>query len=327
MNTSTLSPTTSICADINFDEFVAFPATFKDDEFGELDSAYSAVYAYPRPDSGLQRQDVEPDEQSPPVVLNSTECITIDPRVLGTSGQKSPRPTSPVSTLICLSSSVHKMGLGELELQQQNLQELEEEYDRLKTEISKQRKLTRELQHQREMELQAERVAVQEQGQEQEQEQEQEEQTVGVNGAYKKPERDAERPWITPNHKTEGHNKRSENIKHAVTAASTLYHPLPRPPVSWGSGKCNSGKRIFNYTYQGELEVGRTFTTSQISEFIRDHHLHVNRLTGVPDTKNSRLKLWIQITPADYTRRHPHKESGRCRFTQCPARHSRLTRR
>jgi hypothetical protein len=106
-------------------------------------------------------------------------------------------------------------------------------------------------------------------------------------------------------------NKRPINIHNLDP--SQFYLPLQETPRSWGSIDPATGMHLFRYTPEGELLPQLEYTVSQITEYLSTHPLHQIR-----GTKNSGLIFQVQITPADSSKRYPHKGSNKCRFASCP---------
>ncbi|RDL40418.1 uncharacterized protein BP5553_00397 [Venustampulla echinocandica] len=92
------------------------------------------------------------------------------------------------------------------------------------------------------------------------------------------------------------------------------YQPLPQMPVTWGPLDPDTHKPIFQYTKYGELMPGSTFTVDQMITYLAQHPLHY----GCADKRHSKLRLWVQVSPADSRGRYPHKDSMKCRFRDCP---------
>jgi hypothetical protein len=104
-------------------------------------------------------------------------------------------------------------------------------------------------------------------------------------------------------------NSRSSNIKHFDSAQ--YYQPLASIPPSWGEGRCH-GEALFQYNHAGQLNPSSTFTPQQIIDFIVHHPL--NTYHG----KSSGLTIWIQVAPADSSKRSGDDKSDKCRFECCP---------
>jgi hypothetical protein len=114
-------------------------------------------------------------------------------------------------------------------------------------------------------------------------------------------------------------NKRKENGEKVLAIAAKTYKDIPTKPASWGPINPDTGRPTFEYTKYGELMLGQTFTTSQISDYLAYHPIHGVLPNGSPDTKDSGLKLWVQYAGADSNARYPSPDkSNKCRFTNCP---------
>jgi hypothetical protein len=109
-------------------------------------------------------------------------------------------------------------------------------------------------------------------------------------------------------------NKRQANIE--SIDPSKYYHRLSEAPRSWKPRNDNS-TLTFQYDEYGELSVNDKFSPDQIGQYLYDHPLNYDQ-NDVYDYKNSRLTLWIQVTPADSGRRYPCASSSKCRFADCP---------
>jgi hypothetical protein len=108
-------------------------------------------------------------------------------------------------------------------------------------------------------------------------------------------------------------NKRKANIE--SIDPSKYYHRPSKDPRSWKPRNDNS-MLAFQYNEYGELATNK-FSPNQIDQYLYDHPLNYDR-NGVYVGKNSRLTLWIQVTPADSGSRYPSPSSGKCRFADCP---------
>ncbi|KAL3425942.1 hypothetical protein PVAG01_02733 [Phlyctema vagabunda] len=114
-------------------------------------------------------------------------------------------------------------------------------------------------------------------------------------------------------------NRRPNNI--ASFDSLHFYEPLQNPPAPWGSINPSTGKPVFQYTAEGELEPILKLTVNQMIEYIAGHPLHRrDPATGEINGQDSGLSLRIQITPADSLRRYPQRQSDKCRFQDCPIR-------
>ena len=96
---------------------------------------------------------------------------------------------------------------------------------------------------------------------------------------------------------------------------SKYYQQLSKDPHSWKPRNDNS-MLTFQYNEYGELATNK-FSPNQIDQYLYDHPLNYDR-NGVYVGKNTRLTLWIQVTPADSGRRYPSASSDKCRFVDCP---------
>ena len=112
-------------------------------------------------------------------------------------------------------------------------------------------------------------------------------------------------------------NKRKANIESIDT--SKYYQRLPNTPRSWNPPNDN-GMLTFQYNEYGELSTNK-FSPDQIEQYLYNHPLNYDR-NGFFLGKNSRLTLWIQVTPADAGRRYPSASSDKCRFADCPIPHN-----
>lgn len=119
----------------------------------------------------------------------------------------------------------------------------------------------------------------------------------------KLPQTDPQKPWIRINATTQGKTKRSAMINNFVP--EEVYPPLAATPAPW---------EHFTYTQHGELQKGRTYSASQILDYLYRHPLNVTEADGT-----KRLRIWIQRFPSDSARRYPHATSSRCRFEECSA--------
>jgi hypothetical protein len=117
------------------------------------------------------------------------------------------------------------------------------------------------------------------------------------------PQRPESKPWVRINASTMGKNSRSGKINQYD--ASHYYSKVPHPTGPWTSGR---GKQ---FTYNQWHEFSRNdFTASQLKDFIYQH----------PKSKDSKLTLYIQRSPADSKRRYPTSTLDKCRFSCCPMR-------
>ncbi|KAF2816014.1 uncharacterized protein BDZ99DRAFT_493926 [Mytilinidion resinicola] len=116
-----------------------------------------------------------------------------------------------------------------------------------------------------------------------------------------RPETDKDKHWIRINQTTEGKTSRTGKINH-YKAEEMYNHSLPHTIGDW-----QGSKTLFQYDRNGELQQ-RTYSAKEIREFLYEH----------PRTKDCKLKLWIQKSPADSARRYPQEHSSKCRFRCCP---------
>lgn len=124
-------------------------------------------------------------------------------------------------------------------------------------------------------------------------------------GTFELQKLDPKKPWIGKNYTSEGKSVRSQKINNFN--AEIVYNKpeaqLPPLGKSWTSSKGTK----FEYTEQGEL-MASTSSTEQMRQFIYEH----------PRTKNCKLRLWVQVSPADSAKRYPCEDSSSCRFADCP---------
>ncbi|KAF2491943.1 hypothetical protein BU16DRAFT_529340 [Lophium mytilinum] len=116
-----------------------------------------------------------------------------------------------------------------------------------------------------------------------------------------KPETDKDKHWIRINQTTEGKTSRTGKINH-YKAEEMYNHNLTHTIGDW-----QGSKTLFQYDRNGELQQ-RTYSAKEIREFLYEH----------PRTRDCKLKLWIQKSPADSARRYPQEHSSKCRFRCCP---------
>jgi hypothetical protein len=119
-----------------------------------------------------------------------------------------------------------------------------------------------------------------------------------------KPEASSEHPWGRINASTRGLTSRTGKINHfkPEEVYQTIPHPLNREWTTRGGKK-------FAYNQWGELQRA-SFGSNMLKEFILQH----------PKTKDCKLTLYIQRSPADSMRRYPTKNGSACRFAECPMR-------
>lgn len=141
----------------------------------------------------------------------------------------------------------------------------------------------------------------------------------------KEPKREAGKPSGIVKQKKTPQNKRSANIQKAVFDAEKYYKIIPTKPSAWGA-ITESGELPFQYTTEGELIPGRSYTVDQIIEYLSKHPLHDN--VGEQNHLDTRsgLKLWIQRAPADGKQRYPSEISDICRFKNCPISNRTITK-
>ena len=127
--------------------------------------------------------------------------------------------------------------------------------------------------------------------------------TKYVNTTFvpEKPKTDRRAWWVRVNGITEGKTSRTGKINQYD--ADEVYGPLLPHPL----GKWMGRKTCFRYNKYGELSE-KTYTARQIREFLYEH----------PETKDCKLKLWIQKSPADSARRYGTPDLSKCRFKDCP---------
>jgi hypothetical protein len=119
-----------------------------------------------------------------------------------------------------------------------------------------------------------------------------------------KPEASSEHPWGRINASTKGLTSRTGKINHFKP--EEVYQNIPHPLD--GEWSTRGGKK-FEYNRWGELQRP-SFGFHMLKEFILQH----------PKTKDCKLTLYIQRSPADSMRRYPTKNGSECRFTECPMR-------
>ncbi|OCL01554.1 hypothetical protein AOQ84DRAFT_443941 [Glonium stellatum] len=127
--------------------------------------------------------------------------------------------------------------------------------------------------------------------------------TKHINATFlpEKPKTDERAWWVRINGITEGKTSRTGKINQYD--ADEVYGPLlPHPLGNWTGRKTS-----FGYNKYGELSE-KTYTARQIREFLFEH----------PQTKDCKLKLWIQRSPADSARRYRTPNLSKCRFKDCP---------
>lgn len=104
------------------------------------------------------------------------------------------------------------------------------------------------------------------------------------------------------------------------------YGPPPPRPESWGP-KDKGGRPLFKYTECGELERGKTYSQTEMRQYIygpksAEHFKAPDLLPGVPVAEGMRrqgLTLWIGWVPAQSNDRYPYDAlSQKCRFRDCP---------
>ncbi|KAF2084909.1 hypothetical protein K490DRAFT_68324 [Saccharata proteae CBS 121410] len=117
-----------------------------------------------------------------------------------------------------------------------------------------------------------------------------------------KPKRKADKPHIRINATTQGKSSRTGKINNYNP--DKIYKPVGAILPTW-----HSGKYEFSYLSNGELEQ-QPLSTKELKAFIYDH----------PKTKDCKLRLWIQRTPADSLSRYRIDQSSECRFADCPER-------
>jgi hypothetical protein len=119
-----------------------------------------------------------------------------------------------------------------------------------------------------------------------------------------KPMISMEQPWGRINGSTKGLTSRTGKINHYN--ADEVYEKIPHPLKGGWSSR---GGKIFEYNRWGELHQS-SFGFNMLREFILQH----------PKTKDCKLTLYIQRSPADSMRRYPTKHGSQCRITECPVR-------
>ncbi|KAL1641791.1 hypothetical protein SLS58_005830 [Diplodia intermedia] len=122
-----------------------------------------------------------------------------------------------------------------------------------------------------------------------------------------KPKYDPKHPWHRINTTTQGLTKRSGKINQ-YSAEKMYKQNITNPFGSWASPAYQ-----FDYFEHGEL-MKLDYTIDEVKEFIYHH----------PMSKTSKLRIWIQKTPADSCRRYPSATLSKCRFKKCPLRRANL---
>ncbi|KAI1777568.1 hypothetical protein F4818DRAFT_438901 [Hypoxylon cercidicola] len=104
------------------------------------------------------------------------------------------------------------------------------------------------------------------------------------------------------------------------------YGDPPTRPPAWGPPD-KDGRPLFRYTEYGELERGRTYSATEMRQYIygpkkSDRFKAPDLLQGVPVISNrcrQGLTLWIGWVPAQSNDRYPYDAlSQKCRFRECP---------
>ncbi|KAF1947432.1 hypothetical protein EJ02DRAFT_364874, partial [Clathrospora elynae] len=121
--------------------------------------------------------------------------------------------------------------------------------------------------------------------------------------AGEKPKKCEDKPWVRINNTTKGETTRTARINQA-NDAGTKYKTKGLPRGDWESSKFK-----FEYSqHYGLDEFRRNFMSArQIHEYI----------TRYP---SDNLRIWIQVTPADVSRRYASQTHSHCRFEKCPNR-------
>lgn len=122
-----------------------------------------------------------------------------------------------------------------------------------------------------------------------------------------KPQYDPKHPWRRINLTTRGVTKRSGKINQ-YDAEKMYKQDLQNTFDTWRSPNYK-----FDYHKHGEL-AKLEYSANAIKEFIYHH----------PLTTDSKLRLWIQKTPADSSGRYPSLTLAKCRFSECPSRKANL---
>ncbi|KAI9675684.1 MAG: hypothetical protein M1817_001051 [Caeruleum heppii] len=120
------------------------------------------------------------------------------------------------------------------------------------------------------------------------------------------PKLDPNAPRIRINQTTRGINKSSAN-READAERKALYDTLPQTPEPWS---------IFNYERSGDLCRADTYSAKELLTYFYRHPLHSH--DNVLDLKQSRLRLRLQVQPAEKSRRDPAGTGRLCRFAKCP---------
>ncbi|GME32103.1 hypothetical protein GTA08_BOTSDO08184 [Neofusicoccum parvum] len=118
-----------------------------------------------------------------------------------------------------------------------------------------------------------------------------------------KPKFDPKHPWHRINTTTRGVTKRSGKINQ-YEAEKMYKQGLKNPFGTWRSPNYK-----FEYYEHGEL-AKLEYTAEEIKDFIYHH----------PVNSDSKLRMWIQKTPADSGRRYATPTLAKCRFSGCPSR-------
>ena len=90
------------------------------------------------------------------------------------------------------------------------------------------------------------------------------------------------------------------------SSASTIYSRLGATPATWGPSLIPN---LFTYTEYGEWHLPLRLSKMDTLWYITNIKKHTGRA----------LKIWIQRLPAQRNYRYPHKDSGKCRWDECPA--------
>ncbi|OJD30087.1 uncharacterized protein BKCO1_6600012 [Diplodia corticola] len=127
------------------------------------------------------------------------------------------------------------------------------------------------------------------------------------NFTREKPKYDPKHPWHRINTTTQGLTKRSGKINQ-YSAEEMYKQNIKNTFESW-----TSPSHRFDYLAHGEL-AKLEYSADEIKEFVYHH----------PVSRHSKLRIWIQKTPADSCRRYPSATLSKCRFKQCPLRRENL---
>ncbi|KKY26950.1 hypothetical protein UCDDS831_g00998 [Diplodia seriata] len=122
-----------------------------------------------------------------------------------------------------------------------------------------------------------------------------------------KPKYDPKHPWHRINTTTQGLTKRSGKINQ-YSAEEMYKQNIANPFGSWTSPAYQ-----FDYSKHGEL-TKLEYSIDEVKDFIYHH----------PMSETSKLRIWIQKTPADSCRRYPSATLSKCRFKKCPMRRANL---